>query len=295
MSNFLKKIFFALLAMVSIVSLGYTQAADTGSVIGDENPNWGSSVVASGPTANSFSVVFPVYKSNGEQITTYAISYTVGIPIAQADIPDIKKVPFEWDKVQIVGDTVTLVLDNLKASTSYSFVIIPINKEGTELVISNPVEVQTTAANAATDTTLLNDGSETLLGAADTASANFTYVVNDNKVTVKRQVIQGASKFAFSMKEAIDATYTNVGEELISKGSYTFVIGKKGLFTVKIVPIDAAGQSAWVERTLSIKIDAVTATPGKWTPATGAGLNLILMSTFLLMLIYVVYRFRTTK
>jgi hypothetical protein len=46
---------------------------------------------------------------------------------------------------------------------------------------------------------------------------------------------------------------------------------------------------------LSVKIDAVTPVGGKGTPATGPALNLILMSTFLMMLIYVVYRFRTTK
>ena len=50
-----------------------------------------------------------------------------------------------------------------------------------------------------------------------------------------------------------------------------------------------------VERTLAIKIDAIVTPDGKGTPATGAWLNLILMSTFLMMLMYVVYRFRNTK
>jgi hypothetical protein len=97
------------------------------------------------------------------------------------------------------------------------------------------------------------------------------------------------------MKEATAAQYTYLGDADISSESYNFLIWKTGLFTVKVVPVDGAGNPAWVERTLTIKIDDLNPPSGTWTPPTGAGLNLILMSTFLLMLVYVVYRFRNTK
>ena len=136
---------------------------------------------------------------------------------------------------------------------------------------------------------------EPVLGSADTSAANFTYVLSGNNVTVKWKEITGATKFTFASKESTGTTYTNVGSELVSKEKFTFLIPTIGLYSIKIVPVDADGNVVGAEQILTVKITATVSTPGKGTPATGPALNLVLMSTFLLMLVYVVYRFRTTK
>lgn len=298
MKNWINKIFIALVVAMNVFHLSGVSAADTGAnileALNDTNVDWTTSITTENATATTVDIKFPVFTANNEQIMNYAVSYVKDKSIANADLTDIKKDTFEGEKVKLEGETITLVLEGLTASSTYNFVVTPVNNEGSELEISEEKTFQTTAEGATPNEDPMNEGDEPMLGAADTASANFTYVVDDNKVTMKWQPISGASKFAFSMKEVVDANYTNLDEVDISKGTYTFVIGKKGLFTVKIVPIDAGGNVAGTERTASIKIDNVTAT-GSGTPATGAGLNLILMSTFLMMLIYVVYRFRTTK
>lgn len=307
MSNKLKKLFFALLSVVGIATLSQTFAADQGNNILDalqgDNSTWTTSIVASWPTATTVNIEFPVFTSNGEQIMNYAISYVKDKSIAGADLSDIKKVTFEWDKVKVDAGKVTLVLDWLVADSTYNFVVSPINKEWTELELSDEFSFKTLTAEAAANnnnqwtTDILNEGwaTDTMQWAADTASANFTYVLDNNKVTVVWKAISWASKFSFSTKEATQSTYSYVGDVDISKESYTFVISTKWLHTVKIVPVDNAWKTVGIERTLAIKIDAVTTPSGKGTPATGAWLNLILMSTFLMMLIYVVYRFRSTK
>lgn len=308
MSTMFKKLFLALLGVVGILTISQTFAADEGNNILDalqgDNAAWTTSIVASWPTATSVNIEFPIFSTNGEQIMNYAISYVKDKSIAGADLSDIKKVTFEWDKVKVDNGKVTLVLDWLVAESTYNFVVSPINKEGTELELSDEFSFKTLSAAAATaNTTNTTDGNilnewangENMLWSADTASANFTYSLDNNKVTVSWKAISGATKFSFSTKEATQSTYTYVGDVDISKESYTFVISTKWLHTVKIVPVDNAGASMGVERTLAIKIDAIVTPDGKGTPATGAGLNLILMSTFLMMLMYVVYRFRNTK
>lgn len=305
MKNVTKKILATFFALIAVFAFVKTYAADTGSNLLDalagDNSTWAASITTTGANATSIKIEFPIFVSNNEQIMNYAVSYVKGKSIANADLTDIKKSTFEGDKVVVENGKATLLLDTLSASSTYNFVVTPINKEWTELDPSDEMSFQTTAESAMQNTDqswIMNDTSvtnETMMGSADTASANFTYVVSNSTVTVKWQPIAGATKFAFSMKETIDPAYTNVGEEVITKGTYSFLIGKKWLYTVKIVPEDANGSVVWVEKNLSIKIDTISATPGKGTPATGAWLNIILMSTFLMMLIYVVYRFRTTK
>lgn len=301
-----KKLFLALLSVVGILTISQTFAADWGNNILDalqgDNATWTTSIVTTWPTSTSVNVEFPIFTTNGEQIMNYAISYVKDKSIAGADLSDIKKVTFEGDKVKVAAWKVTLVLDGLVAESTYNFVVSPINKEGTELELSDEFSFKTLSVAAATAATQWNGNildewtnGDNLQWAADTASANFTYVLDNNKVTVSWKAISGATKFSFSTKEATQSTYTYVWDVAISAESYSFVISKKWLHTVKIVPVDNAGASVGIERTLAIKVDAVVTPSGVWTPATWAGLNLILMSTFLMMLMYVVYRFRNTK
>ncbi|MEI7477963.1 MAG: hypothetical protein WCJ81_05780 [bacterium] len=132
-------------------------------------------------------------------------------------------------------------------------------------------------------------------GNSDMESANVTYEISGSQITLTWQPIATAEKFSFSSKEGSEKKFTSVGSELVSKGTYKFILGKKGLYGIKIIALDKTGTPTGAEKILSVKIDVVTIAPGKGTPATGAELNIVLMSTFLLMLVYVVYRFRTTK
>ena len=301
MKNWTKKIFVAFAIAMNVFQLSSVLAADSGQTnileaLNDDNSTWASSITTTNIKDTSADIEFPVLTANNEQIMNYAISYVKDKTIASADLTDIKKVTFEGEKVKLDAGKITLVLDGLVPSSTYNFVVTPINKEGTELDLSDETGFKTLAAWTGNPTNTTNgNNDEPMLWAADTASANFTYIVDNSKVTVKWDSIPGASKFAFSMKEAVESNYTNVGEELITKESYTFTISKKGLFTVKIIPIDIDGNTVGAERSLSIKIDDISAPTWVGTPATGAGLNLILMSTFLMMLVYVVYRFRNTK
>jgi hypothetical protein len=299
------KILFALFGVIAII--GATQishAADNNllNALGTETPTWSTSITSTGPTDTTVKIQFPLYTSNNEKIMNYSVSYVKGKKIIDADLTEIKKDTFAGEKVVIDGDTATLTLGKLTAESTYEFVVTPINKEGTELTPSDPMSFTTlkagqaaaTTTNTTPDTTA-NNGNGEQLPAADTAGANFTYTLSGSKVTLKWKSIAGASKFQISMKEATASSYTSIGEEQVSKESYSFVIDKKGQYSVKIVPVDAQGAPAGSEKILTVKVSSVTAVPGKGTPATGAGMNLILMSTFLMMLMYVVYRFRTTK
>lgn len=298
------KAIVAILGIVALFGLVHTQAADNNllDALGGGGSSWASSITSTGPTATSVKIEFPVYTAGGEKIMNYAVSYVKGKSIASADLTDIKKVVFSntsnSDKIAIADDKVTLTMDSLSANSTYNYVVTPINKEGTELDPSDEVSFTTTAGGDTVTATAGNgsgSSNETVLGAADTASANITYAVSGSKVTLKWAAIAGASKFMFSMKEANASTYKNIGEEMVSKETFSFVVGEKGLYSVKIVPVDTNGATAGAEKVLSIKIETLSPVDGKGTPATGPALNMILMSTFLLMLIYVVYRFRTTS
>lgn len=303
MRKVLKKIFLAITTVATAVTLSQAFAADQGNNILDalnwDNAAWTTSIVATGPTATSVTLEFPIFVANGEQIMNYAVSYVKDKSIASADITDIKKATFEGDAVKNVNGKINITLEGLTASSTYNYIVSPINKEGVELELSDEFSFKTLAdwatQNTTTQTTDTNTTNEPLAWSADTASANFTYTLDNNRVTVKWNAIAWAAKFSFSTKELTQATYTFLSDVNVTAETYSFVIGKVGSHTVKIVPIDAAWNVVWAERVLAIKVDSVSTPTGTGTPATWAGLNLILMSTFLMMLVYVVYRFRTTK
>lgn len=148
-------------SIVGIITISHTYAADEANnnildALQGDNASWTTSIVATGPTATSVNIEFPVFSANGEQIMNYAISYVKDKSIAGADLSDIKKVTFEGDKVKLDSGKVTLVLDGLVASSTYNFVVSPINKEGVELELSDEFSFKTTAAGAATTTTTTN-------------------------------------------------------------------------------------------------------------------------------------------
>ncbi len=72
-------------------------------------------------------------------------------------------------------------------------------------------------------------------------------------------------------------------------------MSKAGSYNIKINGMDANGNVVGSERVLNAKVATITTPPGKGVPQTGPALNIILMSTFLLMLVYVVYKFRGAK
>jgi hypothetical protein len=246
-------------------------------------------------------IQFPVnVTANGEKIMNYSVNYSKGKKILEAELTEIKEVTFDGAKVKVDGDTVSLKLEGLTAGSKYYFIVIPVNKEWNKLTQSDESSFTTSTTDTATPTATTttdtaNNANGEMFGAANTSEANFTYSIASGKVMLKWKSIAGAKKFQFSMKDAAETTYKSIGDEMVSKESYSFLVNKKGLYTVKIVPVDAAGASVGTEKVLSVKVDTVTTVAGKGTPATGPAMNLVLMSTFLMMLMYVVYRFRTTK
>ena len=313
MINWSKKLLISFFWCITLLAFSHTFAAN-GSLadsLGDNSQSWVTTITYTGVSSTSVKIQFPVFTSNGEKIVSYSVSYVKGKSIAEADLSDIKETVFTAGKVVIDSKgTVTLLLDGLSPSSKYNFVVTPVNKEWTKLDTSDAQEFTTPAVgssakqpgtqaptpapvSAPQDSTNVTDW--TVLGSADTATANFTYSLSGSNVTVKWSPISWVAKFTFSTKSATESTYSSVWEEEVSKGNYSFVIGKKWLFSVKVVPIDAWGNKVGAEKVLSIKIEKVSSVTGKGLPATWPALNLILMSTFLMMLIYVVYRFRTTN
>ncbi len=291
---------YALIGAAALFAIaGSLYAAETNSALLDavstQGASWASSMTTTAANMTEVTIQFPIHTtSSNEKIMNYTVNYAKGKPILSAELTEIKEVSFEGDKVKVDGDTVSLKLEGLAGNSQYYYIVTPVNKEGNKLTASDEANFMTTATQIST-TDFANNGNGTMLGAADTAQANFTYSINSGKVTLKWQAITGASKFQFSMKDASATTYASLGDELVSKESFSFVVSKKGLYTVKIVPVDAGGTAVGSEKVLSVKIDSVSTVTGKGTPATGPAMNLVLMSTFLLMLMYVVYRFRTTK
>lgn len=289
-----KKIAIAFLAICAAFGgLYLSQASDTAIMdVLETSSGFSTDVTTTWITSTQATIAFPLYVANGESIKNYEVNYaTNNLEAWETDLSAIKKVVFSEGSYKIVNGKANLILTGLVTKTTYYFVIVPVNKEGTLLTSSDQYSFSTLATDVKTEP----NQTETLLGSANTEEAKFTYTLSGNNVTVKWNAIDGATKFTFATKETTSTTYTNVGSELVSKEKFSFVIADIGLYSIKIIPIDADGNAVWAEKILTVKITAKTETPGKGTPATWPALNLVLMSTFLLMLVYVVYRFRTTK
>ena len=293
-----KKIAIAFLAICAVFgSLYVSHASDTSIIdaLGWTAAQFGTNITITWISTTQAKIIFPLHVANGETIMNYDISYaTKSLDSTEAEVSDIKKVVFSNGSFKTQNGNAELLLTGLVANTTYYFVIQPINKEWGLLTTSDQKSFKTLASETAVEP-VTTTTTEPVLGAADTSAANFTFVLSGNNVTVKWNEITGATKFTFASKESTGTTYTNVGSELVSKEKFVFVIPTIGLYSIKITPVDADGNVVGAEKILTVKITATVSTPGKGTPATGPALNLVLMSTFLLMLVYVVYRFRTTK
>lgn len=276
-------------------SLYVSHASDTSIIdaLGWSTEQFGTNITVTWISTTQAKIVFPLHIANGETIMNYNVSYSrKSLDSADSDFSDIKLLVFSNGSFETKNGKAELLLTGLVANTTYYFVVQPINKEWTLLITSDQNSFTTLASDEIVEPVTTN---EPTLGSAETSQANFTFTLSGNDVTVKWNEIEGATKFTFASKEATSTTYTNIGSELVSKEKFTFLIPTIGLYSVKIVPVDDDGNVVGAEKILTVKITATVSTPGKGTPATGPALNLVLMSTFLLMLVYVVYRFRTTK
>lgn len=103
------------------------------------------------------------------------------------------------------------------------------------------------------------------------------------------------NKYQFALKNINDTDYKTLGTVKASDESFSFVVSKAGSYNIKINGLDANGNIVGSERVLNAKVEKISIPPEKGKPQTGPGLNIILMSTFLMMLIYVVYKFRGAK
>lgn len=251
-------------------------------------------ITTTGITNTEVTIEFPTLVANGESIKNYDINYTEGKAIGEAFVEDMRKSSFNADSVDFKeenGNTY-LTMRGLKPSTQYYFVVVPINKEGNVLVTSDQHSFITLADPTVTEPTTTV---EPVLGAATLDAANFTNTVSGNSVTIKWNTISDVNKFRFATKETTKGEYKDVATESVTKETMTLIMEGIGMYNIKITPLDSSNNVIGEDKVLTVKIETITQTPGKGTPATGPMANMILMSTFLLMLIYVVYRFRTTK
>lgn len=242
-----------------------------------------------GATDSTITIQAPVVQANGENILQYSVVYSEGKSISVAEPQDLVEAKFTLEASSIVNNTIELPLSGLKAGTLYYFIIKPTNKDSISGDFSSESSF-TTLGNAPA-------GDDPMLGAANDSNANFTYVLSSGTVTLKwnTATTDGVSKYVFSLKNISEKDYKSLGEANVSEGKFAFVVTKVGSYNVKIIGYDAGGNQVGAERVLNVKVDNVSNVPGKGNPETGPALNIILMSTFLMMLVYVVYKFRGTK
>lgn len=282
------------IALVTSVSL----AAEDNSIdsIFGSTTSWGftpSDVISiTGTTSTGVIIEAPVVQANGENILQYSVVYSEGKSISIAEPQDLFEEKITLESSDVVDNKIQLELSSLKPGTLYYFIIKPTNKDGISGDFSTEGSFTTLGTAQDTTTTSTDD---TTLGAPTDANANFTYVVSGSNVTLKWNATEGVDRYQFSLKNINDADYKALGSAKASDESFSFVISKQGSYNVRIVGNDANGNTVGSERILNMKIDVITTPPGKGTPQTGTGLNVILMSTFLMMLIYVVYKFRGAK
>jgi|GEM_PF-2445657 len=247
-------------------------------------------ITTTGATSTGIIIEAPVVQANGENILQYSVVYSEGKSISIAEPQDLFEEKITLESSEVVNGGIKLALDDLKPGTLYYFIIKPTNKDGISGDFST--EGSFTTLGNTTDTTLNDPGS---LGAPTDANANFTYIVSGSKVTLKWNATSSVDRYQFSLKNINDADYKALGSARAADESFSFVISKAGSYNVRIIGTDTNGNTVGSERVLNMKIDTISTPPGKGVPQTGPGLNIILMSTFLMMLIYVVYKFRGAK
>lgn len=279
------------LALISSISLA---AEDTSidSIFGSTT-SWGFTpsdiIITTGTTPSSTIVRAPVVQANGENILQYSIVYSEGKSISIAEPQDLFEEKFTLENNDVVNNMIELELTNLKAGTLYYFIIKPTNKDGISGDFST--EESFTTPGAMQDTTTTTP----VVGAPTNVDPNFTYDVSGSKVTVTWNQTDAANIYEFSLKNINDTNYTLLGNANDTDETFSFVVNTAGSYNIKIIGIDANGNTIGSERVLNAKVATISTPPGKGVPETGPGLNIILMSTFLMMLIYVIYKFRGAK
>lgn len=247
-------------------------------------------IVTTGTTPTSTIVKAPVVQANGEYILQYSIVYSEGKSISIAEPQDLFEEKFTLENNDVVNNMIELELKDLKAGTLYYFIIKPTNKDGISGDFSTEESFTTPGAGQETTTT-----TTPVVGAPSDVDPNFTYDVSGSKVTVKWDQTDAASKYEFSLKNINDTNYTLLGSADDTDEMFSFVVNTAGSYNIKITGMDANGNVIGSERVLNAKVATISTPPGKGVPETGPGLNIILMSTFLMMLIYVIYKFRGAK
>ncbi len=281
------------LAVITSVSLAADSSIDSifGSTI-----SWGFTpsdvITATGMTTTGAIIQAPVVKANGENILQYSVVYSVGKSISVAEPQDLFEQKFTLDAAAVSQGTVQLQVTGLKVGTLYYFIIKPTNKDGISGDFSTEGSFTTLGS---TPDNIPDAPVDTSVGAPTDANVNFTYVVSGSNVMLKWNASAAVSNYQFSLKNINDTDYKSVGNAKSTDQQFSFVVSKAGSYNVKIVGMDANGNTVGSERILNVKVDTISDVPGKGTPQTGPGLNIILMSTFLMMLIYVVYKFRGAK
>ncbi len=231
-------------------------------------------------------------QANGENILQYSVVYSEGKSISVAEPKDLIEEKITLESSDVKNNMIELKLNSLKAGTLYYFIIKPTNKDGISGDFSTEGSFTTLGSTPNSTPNTPVTPNDDVFGAPTAGNANFTYTVSGSNVTLTWNSTTDVARYQFSLKNINDKDYNTLGSAKASDQSFSFVVGKTGSYNIRIIGVDANGNTVGSERILNTKIATITTPPGKGIPQTGPALNIILMSTFLLMLIYVVYKFR---
>lgn len=288
------------LTLVTSLALAADNSGSSLDSIFGSTTSWGFApsdvIMATGNTSTGVIIMAPVVTANGENILQYSVVYSIGKSISVAEPQDLLEQKITIDAASITNNTIQLQLTGLKAGTLYYFIIKPTNKDGISGDFSSEGSFTTLGSLPAPSNNPTNTPDTTTpLGAAAQTDPNFLYTITSGTTTLTWTAPSDVNTYWFSLKNINDTDYKAAGSAKATAQQFSFVVTKTGSYNVKIVGTDANGNPVGSERILNVKIDVIADVPGKGKPQTGPALNIILMSTFLMMLVYVVYKFRGAR
>ncbi len=280
----MKKIYLILLALISIIGFSFVNAQDA------EDPfftEWwykdGDQIVVKEVGPDYVILESPVIKDAiGETVTTYRIIYsTKPIDSANIDITDLNDKKIVVDNIE--WDTVTLKLDGLTPNTTYYIAIEPEDALGEAGAISNQVEVTTKWLEETNQDMPHQAANMEIL-------SNITYTYTGNVITVTWNAVEGVDKVQVFIKKEDQNDFTKVVDIAAWDGKVEIPVSEKGLYIVKLVPVDNQENILSDGYNISVKVEQVKPVTIKNPPKVWPTTNLILFAILLMILWYLLFR-----
>lgn len=208
-------------------------------------------------------------------------------------------------------DTVHLNLKWLSPDTKYYVVVSPVHPEDDSI---EPLEVITKEVTFKTSAKVVEpkeeekkeevkeepkeeEKEEPKKYLTDVKTAN-----TDNEVVLTRwTTMTDVKNVEVSLRHSTEDKYTTLTTADYSKGTFTFLVTKKGTYFIKLKALDKDGEILWEERTTNVNVakiidpsksdEPVVANPPKVWPTTDLLIGLLIFS----MIMYMMMRFRGSK